>query len=171
MFFFSKASRENLTAHPEIPGLRFSAFLVNGMMAVMLIPTVAWLAIYLVASPGDPEQVLVRSGLLFIALLLVATSLSNALFLLRPPAVVRKARSAIRVLNVVSLAILFSLATPVWVVQADGEFIDAVMTSARHAERAMQVAIVTFAPIIVIGLGYTQLHRRSRLAGLSAGPA
>jgi hypothetical protein len=149
----------------EIPSLRVFAFLVNAFLAILLLPGVAWLTVYLLAGTGEPQQVLVRSGLLFIALLLVATSLSNALFLLRPPSVVRDARSVINVLNIVSLAILLALAAPVWLTQVDAELIESVMSSARRARRVMRVAVLTFSPIIIIALGYTQVCRRIRVAG------
>jgi hypothetical protein len=77
---------------------------------------------------------------------------------------VRDNRSAINVLNIVSLAILLSLAAPVWLTQVDAELIDSVMSSARRARRVMRVAVLTFSPIIIIGLGYTQLQRRIRVA-------
>ena len=163
MLFASSRSAPSAWQH-EIPGLRVFAFLVNALLAIMLLPAVAWLTVFLLADTGEPQQVLVRSGLLLIALLLVTTSLSNALFLLRPPSVVRNASSAVNVLNIVSLAILFSLAAPVWLTQVDADFIDSVLNSARRARRVMRVAVLTFAPIIIIGLGYTQVHRRIRVA-------
>ena len=162
--FFSSGQRPHSGWQNEIPALRVFAFLVNSLLAITLIPAVAWLTVSLLAGTGEPQQILVRSGLLFITLLLAATSLSNALFLLRPPSVVRNASGAINVLNVVSLAILVALAAPVWLTQLDADFIDSLMNSARRTRRAMRVAVFTFSPIIIIGLGYTQVYRRIRVA-------
>ena len=64
--------------------MRLLAFLANAVLAVVLVPPMVWLTVTLVAGAGDPDDALVRSGLSLITLLLVATSLSNALFLLKP---------------------------------------------------------------------------------------
>jgi hypothetical protein len=171
MFFGTQREGRSAARRGEIAGLRVSAVLVNALMAVLLIRAVSWLTVYVVLISGEPEQVLVRSGLLLIGLLLVATSLTNALFLLRPPAAVENAKSAIRVLNIVSLAILLSLALPVWawLIQRHAEFISHVLTSPPYAERFTQIVVFTLAPIVIIALGYTQLHRRIRVS--SAHPA
>jgi hypothetical protein len=148
----------------EIPGLRLLAIIMNALLAILMMPALAWLTVYLVAGFGSSQLIMVRSGLLFISLLLVATALCNALFLMRPPEAARSIAGALKVFNIVSLAILLSIALPVWLTQVDAELIDSVMSSARRARRVMRVAVLTFSPLIIIGLGFTQIMRRIRNA-------